>query len=331
MASTLPITISVVVPCHNAAPFLARTLAAIVAQSWRELEIVLVDDGSTDDSVAVALATGDERLRIIRQEASGGPSGPRNRAIAEARGRYIFFCDADDVMHPGKIERQVRVFEQHPAVALVFTDFEVIDADGQVLEPSFIAQYDTLKRIVAAGPGPDGGLRREQLLDGLLRANFIGTSGVAVRKAVLDDVGVFDPSLASSEDLDLWLRIARRHACAFLDMIGHAYRRHPGSLMHENGLRHPLARIEVLRRQLGPEATPAQVRLIRYWLGRNYCGLGYLHERRREYAAARDFYLESLRVRPNLQAAWGWAKAQTIGRLRSGADAGAAFEPQNWE
>jgi glycosyltransferase involved in cell wall biosynthesis len=331
LASTLPTTVSVVVPCRNAAPFLARTLAAIVAQSWRDLEIVLVDDGSTDNSVEVALATADDRLHVIRQNASGGPSGPRNRAIAEARGRYVFFCDADDIMHPGKIERQVQVFEQCPAVGMVFTDFAVIDAEGQVLESSFVAQYGTLTRIVAAGPGPEGGLRRELLLDGLLRANFIGTSGVAVRKAVLDAVGVFDTSLPSSEDLDLWLRIARRFPCAYLDMVGHGYRRHSASVMHDNGLKHPLARIEVMRRQLGPETTPEQVRLIRYWLGRNYCGLGYLHERRCEYAAARDFYLESLRARPNLQAAWGLAKMQTIGRLRPGVEAGAGVDRRNGE
>lgn len=306
--STSPLTVSVVVPCHNAAPFLARTLVAICSQSWRDLEIILVDDGSTDDSIAVAEAVGDPRLRIIRQAASGGPSAPRNRAIAESRGRYVFFCDADDVMRPGKIEEQVRILEDHPGVALVFTDFEVIDPDDRVLEASFLAPYHSLRQIVAAGVGPEGGLKRGLMVDGLLRANFIGTSSVAVRKAVLDEVGAFDTGLASSEDLDLWLRVARRYDCAFLDQVGHGYRRHPGSLMHEASSRHPLARIEVLRRQMGPGTTPAQARLVRYWLGRNYCGLGYLHEQRREYGRARDFYLESLRWRPNLQAVWGLAK-----------------------
>lgn len=310
MDSPSPITVSVVVPCHNAAPYLARTLASIRAQSWRDLEIILVDDGSTDGSVAVAESVADPRLRIFRQAASGGPSAPRNRAIAESRGRYVFFCDADDVMRQGKVEAQVRLLEERPGVGLVFTDFEVIDPEDRVLEASFLAPYRTLRRIVAAGPGPEGGLRRDLLLDGLLRANFIGTSSVAVRRSVLDEVGGFDPSLASSEDLDLWLRVARRHAFAFLDLVGHGYRRHPGSVMHERSSpRHPLARIEVLRRQLGPGATPAQARAVRYWLGRNYCGLGYLHETRGEHDRAREFYLESLRARPNLQAAWGWAKS----------------------
>ncbi len=307
--STSPVTVSVVVPCHNAEPYLGRTLASICAQSWRDLEIIVVDDGSTDGSVAVAEGLGDPRLRVVRQAASGGPSAPRNRGIAEARGRLVFFCDADDVMRPGKVEAQVALLKAHPDVGLVFTDFEVIDLEDRVLEGSFLAPFATLRRVVAAGPGPEGGLRRDRLLDGLLRANFIGTSSVAVRKSVLDDVGGFDPALPSSEDLDLWLRIARCHACAFLDLVGHGYRRRPGSVMHDNSPRHPLARIEVLERQLAAGATPAQRRVIRQWIARNLCGLGYLSELQGDHARARTFHLESLRARPNLQAAWGWGKA----------------------
>ncbi len=317
MTENSPPTVSVVVPCHNAAAYLRETLDAILAQSWKDLEILLVDDGSTDDPAAVAAACADDRIRLWRQPASGGPSRPRNRAIGEARGRYVFFCDADDVMRPGKIEGQVRLLERFPEVALVFTDFEVIDAGGRVLEPSFLAAYETLRRIVAAGTGPDGELHRDLLVRGLLAANFIGTSSVAVRKSVLDEVGVFDESLASSEDLDLWLRIARRHGCAYLDMAGHGYRKHPASLMHEDSDRHPLARIEVMRRQYAWRPGRAERRLIGYWLSRNFCSLGYLSEQRGEAAAARRYYLESLRARPNPAAAWGWLKCRTIrGRER---------------
>jgi glycosyltransferase involved in cell wall biosynthesis len=307
---------SIVVPCHNAAAYLGTTLAAILAQSCRDLEVLVVDDGSTDDPAAVVAACGDDRVRLWHQPASGGPSRPRNRALAEARGRYVFFCDADDVMKPGKVEQQVALLEAHPEVALVFTDFEVIDDQGTVLESSFLSRYRTLKDIVAAGLESHGGLRRELLVLGLIRANFIGTSSVAVRRSVLQEIGGFDESLASSEDLDLWLRIARRHPCAYLDLVGHAYRRHAGSLMHEVSDRHPLARIEVMLRQL-EQAPSGQVRReVGYWLGRNYCSLGYLNERRGAYAAARDYYGRSLRARPGVQAAWGLFKCQIVGRLR---------------
>lgn len=307
--------VSVVVPCHDAAPYLGRTLASILAQSWQDLEVLVVDDGSRDDPAAVVDAIGDRRVRFWRQPASGGPSAPRNRAIAESRGRYIFFCDADDVMKPGKIERQVGILADRPAVALVFTDFEVVDEDDRVLEPSFLAAYETLRTIVAAGALEDGSLRADLLVCGLIRANFIGTSSVAVRREVLRGIGGFDEGLASSEDLDLWLRIARRHGCAFLDIVGHSYRRHSGSLMHEASDRHPLARIEVMRRQLDQRTNGRERRLIRYWLGRNYCSLGYLNEQRGDWPAARDYYGRALLARPAPLAAWGWLKSLTCGRL----------------
>ncbi|MBK8015283.1 MAG: glycosyltransferase [Betaproteobacteria bacterium] len=315
--------VSVVVPCHNAAAFLGRTLTSILAQSWRDLEVLVVDDGSSDDTAAVVGGIADARVRFWRQAASGGPSAPRNRAIAAARGRYVFFCDADDVMKPGKIERQVAILAARPAVALVFTDFEVVDEDDRLLEPSFLAAYSTLRAIVAGGEQADGSLRRDLMVCGLIRANFIGTSSVAVRRDVLAEVGVFDESLASSEDLDLWLRIARRHGCAFLDIVGHAYRRHAGSLMHEAGDRHPLARIEVMRRQLGCRPSSRERRLIRYWLGRNYCALGYLNEKRGNWAEARAYYVQSLRVRPGLLVVWGWVRCLARELLRGRGDGAA--------
>jgi glycosyltransferase involved in cell wall biosynthesis/putative flippase GtrA len=316
LATDSPIIASIVVPCHNAAAFLPATLASILSQSVESLEVLVVDDGSTDGSAAVVTGIGDDRVRLWRQSPSGGPSGPRNRAIAEARGRYVFFCDADDVMYPGKVARQVAILEENPGVALVFTDFAVIDGDGRVLEPSFLGGYQTLRDVVAAGAGPGGALRRDLVVSGLLKANFIGTSSVAVRRSVLEQVGPFDETLASSEDLELWLRIARGHTCAFLDMVGHGYRRHPASLMQEGTDRHPLARIEVLRRQLAAGITAADRRVIRGWLASNYCSLGYLEERRGHFDPARQYYLESVRARPNQQAAWGLAKSAMTGGWR---------------
>lgn len=156
------------------------------------------------------------------------------------------------------------------------------------------------------------------MVSGLLRANFIGTSSVAVRRSVLDEVGLFDESLASSEDLDLWLRIARRYACAYLDILGHSYRRHPSSLMQVLSARHPLARIEVLQRQLALSRGRSDRRIISHWLSRNYSTLGYISEREGQVVAAQHYYLESLRARVNLMAFYGLLKTQTLGRLRGG-------------
>lgn len=310
--------VSVVVPCHNATAYLRATLDGILTQTGPSLEVVLVDDGSSDDPAAIVSACGDERIRFLRQPASGGPSRPRNKAIAVARGRYVAFCDADDVMLPGKLEQQVALLEGHPRLGMVFTNFQVIDAAGGLLEASFLANYETLWKIVDQGVGPDGELGREQLVLGLLTANFVGTSSVVVRRSVLDDVGGFDESLVSSEDLELWLRIARRYPCAYLDLIGHGYRRRADSLMQEDSPRHPLARIEVMRRQQVLPSGPAERRVIRYWLSFNHRVLAYILGRNGDLAGARKHYLESYRIQPNVLAAVGWFKAATVKRLSQG-------------
>lgn len=212
-------------------------------------------------------------------------------------------------MLPGKIERQMAVHRRHPGLGLSFTDFQVVDAAGRVLKPSFLREYDTLWKIVARGVGESGGLDRASVYCGLLAANFIGTSGVAVRSDVLDDVGAFDESLASCEDLDLWLRISRRYDCAYVDTVGHAYRRHPSSVMHEVSPVHPRARIAVLERQLGFPTDAQAARIIRSKLALNYTALGYVFELAGDRARARENYCESLRRRPSWGAAWGWLKA----------------------
>ncbi len=288
--------VSVVVPCHNAAGFLHETLASILRQSYAHLEILLVDDGSDDDPLSVANSLGDERIRYLRIPASGGPSRPRNLGVREARGDYIFFCDADDVMLPGKIAAQVARLDAQPDLGLVFTNFQVVDAGGAVTNPDFLADYETFREVSRLPASAGGGLDRAGLRRGLLRANFIGTSGVAVRKAVLDAVGGFDESLASSEDLDLWLRIARDFDCGYLDMVGHSYRKHPASVMHQVEARHPLARIRVLERNLPAGDDPLTRRVVRRRLADNHVAAGYAFQVHGELARAAGRYLRAFRL-----------------------------------
>lgn len=313
--SALRPSVSVVIPCHNAARWLPETLVSVLQQSHRDLEVVVVDDGSTDHPEVVVDSLGDPRVRILSIPAGGTPSRPRNHGVRNSLGQIVFFCDADDVMLPGKIERQVEHLRLLPGVGMCFTDFEVIDVGGQVLEPSFTAPYRELWKLVRQSVAADGGFAREAFVSGLLSGNFIGTSGVAVRRSVLDDVGGFDEDLVSSEDFDLWLRIARRHACSFLNLVGHRYRRHPASLMQENSVRHPLARITVLERQFAFIDSPVDRRVVRRRLAANYSSVGYCHERNGLVKEAREGYREALRLWPFPSAAWGLLKTVMAGGL----------------
>lgn len=108
----MPPLVSVLIPCHNAAPWLHDTLASVLDQTWQNLEVIVIDDGSTDDTIAVARRSeSDRRVRVISQP-NAGQSASENRAVRESRGEYLEFLDADDLLAPDKIERQVAVLEQ---------------------------------------------------------------------------------------------------------------------------------------------------------------------------------------------------------------------------
>lgn len=307
--------VSVVVPCHNAATYLPESLGSILGQSAAALEVILVDDGSTDDPGSVVDRLGDARIRFFSIPASGGPSRPRNLGIEQARGDFVFFFDADDVMLPGKIAAQLAAFAAHPELALTFTNFRVIGADGALLNPDFLAGYETFHAVLARGLTAAGGLHRDALFHGLLCASFIGTSGVAVRRSVLAGTGGFDPSLASSEDADLWLRVARGHDCGYVDIVGHCYRRHPGSIMHQVEARHPLARIEVIRRNLPHVTDPETARVVQRRLAENHVALGFIWQRRGDARRARANYREALRLSPSAGALAGYLKCLVGGPL----------------
>ena len=115
--------VSVVIPAYNAADYLGETLESVLAQDCGELEVLVVDDGSTDGTADVVDALDDPRLRCIRLDPSGGPSRPRNRGVEAARAPWVALFDSDDLMLPGKLRRAVELFEQRPQLGLVFTDF----------------------------------------------------------------------------------------------------------------------------------------------------------------------------------------------------------------
>lgn len=300
--------ISIVMPCYNASAYLGKALRSVLDQEGPSREVLLVDDGSTDDPESIVRGLSDPRISFRRIPPSGGPSRPRNLAMAEARGRYVCFFDADDVMLPGKLAAQVAAMDAAPRLAMTFTNFHVMDQVGKVTNPDFLAGYRTFANLRRLVPEHQTSLPREACYLALLRANFIGTSSVVVRREVLDDIGGFDETLASSEDIDMWLRIARSHDCGYVDIVGHGYRHHPASVMHQFRARHPLARIEVLRRHLdGVTDIPTRRAMLRR-LAENYSSLGFIWQKRGNAALARRNYLESLRLAPSSNALAGYCK-----------------------
>jgi len=196
--------VSVIIPAYNAETTLARALGSVQAQDFRFHEVIVVDDGSTDETAAVAERSVLDGLRLVRHAGNRGSSAALNTGIAAASGDWIAFLDADDEWLPGKMSAQLRALEQQPDAALCATGFETVDASGAVmyrygLEPFPEAPAVFWKR--------------------LLRDSAVAKPSVLARRDALVDAGPFDESLTLGEDQDMWLRIAARHPVAYVHEV----------------------------------------------------------------------------------------------------------------
>jgi O-antigen/teichoic acid export membrane protein/glycosyltransferase involved in cell wall biosynthesis len=186
---------TVVIPAHNTAATIGAAIASALAQSRPDLEVIVVDDGSTDDTVSVARQyERDPRVRVLKRE-RGGPGAARNTALAQASGRYVSMLDSDDLWLPTHLEVAAGVLEQDPRPALVYSHAWSLDDP-----PGLI-------RRESAG-GECGRLTAETFLRRLVERNFLFNSAVTVRRDVLEAVGGCNEKLKAAVDFDLWLRIA---------------------------------------------------------------------------------------------------------------------------
>ena len=244
------VRVSVVMPVHNAEAYVEAALRSVLASDIADLEVIAVDDGSRDRSAAILSAISDPRIVRVHIPASGGPSRPRNVGIARARAPYVAFVDSDDLLKRDKLSAAVQALARWPAANLAFTDFESIDERGALICKSVLADYQAWSKFVSEPAHMNWRtIPQAKFARALVYENFIGTSGVVVRKAALDALGGFDESLAYSEDRDMWFRLAHYGDALFGTQVGHSYRVRPGSLTDGPHIRNANARIAVLRRE----------------------------------------------------------------------------------
>ncbi len=184
-------TVSVVIPTYNSARYLPETLESVFSQTYKDIEVIVVDDGSTDNT-AKRIESFRDRITFI-QQINSGPAGARNRAIFVAKGKYIAFLDADDLWAPNKLELQLSHMESCPDVLMTCTDFSRNEQPG-VMKDSILGSY----------PHACSG----DIFNAILHGPFTATSSILVRTEALKRAGIFDPTLRGPEDTDLWLRIA---------------------------------------------------------------------------------------------------------------------------
>lgn len=184
-------TVSVIIAAYNYGHYLPQALDSALAQSFTDLEILVVDDGSTDDTAEVIERYAhDPRMRYVRREHAGQPA-TKNAGIRASRGRWIAFLDADDAWLTDKLARQLAAAGDDPRTGVVYCDFAPIDAEGHLLA--------TATRTLPRG----------EVLDEMFLRNFVCFSSAMVRREVFDRIGMFDESIPLAIDYDLWLRAAR--------------------------------------------------------------------------------------------------------------------------
>jgi glycosyltransferase involved in cell wall biosynthesis len=206
-----PDSVSVVIPSFNCGSFVTQAIDSVLAQTSAPAEVIVVDDGSTDDT-AERLKPYRDRIRYVFQE-NRGVSAARNRAVAESRGNFVAFLDADDVWHPRKLELQLKAFATAPDVGLLSTT--------TFHWPAFVFPELTEDISDAIIPIP---------WDDLAVKCRFGTSSVVVRRSTLERAGPFDTELQGPEDRDMWLRIGEVAKVARLNLPLTGYRSVPGSL-----------------------------------------------------------------------------------------------------
>jgi glycosyltransferase involved in cell wall biosynthesis len=279
-------TVDVIIPAFNAARYLPSAIESVISQTFDDWQILVVDDGSTDNTeevVAPFLARLGPRIRYIKQD-NRGVSVARNTAILASTAEFIALLDADDVWLPCRLSESLKVLAERPQAGLAYGLIGTIDPE------------DRLGSLWAGNPAHAEGHIAPYIY---MRAVELPSPTITLRRKCIDEVGAFDESLRVTEDRDLWLRIALRYEVAFVPTILALYRVSPSSLSTDPN-----------------RMLQAQLKFIRKHYGAAGCGL-----RSRQAAMARCYrqQADNLKMRGRASAAlWSSLRAVTLYPLSIG-------------
>jgi glycosyltransferase involved in cell wall biosynthesis len=292
---------SVVIPAYNAARWLGQTLESWVRQTVSDFEVIVVDDGSEDETVAVA-QTFESRLnlRVIRERRSGAPAYPCNVGCRAARGELIVPCDADDLAAPDRLEWTRLAWNMFGRRdCLIFSDFAVIDAQGNTLRDSGLAEFSVLGQATTEMLGNGIALlSAEAAFDALLVGAFIRPCAFAIPRRLIEKVGGYDESLRNGQDFDLSVRTAREYPFVWVQRILGLYRLVPGNIGSRSATELAPSRLAVLQRLLAMPLTRVQEHRVRDWIAGNYETLGYEYGNQGKLRQSLNAYWQAFLQRP---------------------------------
>ncbi len=209
-------TVSVIIPNYNYEAFIEKTIDSVLSQTYEAIEVVVVDDGSRDNSLEVLRKYG-EKIKVVSQS-NQGVSTARNKGVSESKGEYLAFLDADDLWLPSKLQREMERFFERPDFGLVHCSVSYIDPQGQIIGEN--------------RNGNEGWLASDILT--LRRGAVIGAGSTSVvRRSVFDEVDGFDSRLSTSADWEFCYRVASKYCIGFVDEPLVQYRMHTTN-MHSN-------------------------------------------------------------------------------------------------
>ncbi|MFH1230501.1 MAG: glycosyltransferase family A protein, partial [Planctomycetota bacterium] len=194
--------ISIIIPAYNRGHLLKRTIESVLTQTFHDFELIIVDDGSTDDTKEVVgnLQKRDSRIKYIWQKNSGAPARPKNTGIKNSKGEFIAFLDDDDEWLSQKLEKQIQLFRNSQKRNLGFIGCNAFIVNGK--------NNKTQEYITP---------RYKNIFRKLLESDFIwSSSSIIIKRKVFDDIGLFDERLKMADDWDMWIRIARKYDFDFV-------------------------------------------------------------------------------------------------------------------
>lgn len=252
MPDAQPPLVSVIVPAFNAETTLRQSLQSALSGTYENIEIIVVDDGSTDATAdsAQQFADAEKRMRVHRQP-RGGVAAAFNAGLELAEGDYVARLDADDLWHPAKLDRQMELALRDPDAAFIYSFVRYVDGEGRVLADA-----------------PTQRFPRHALCRGIYESLVGGNSSALMRRSAVAAVGGYDPRLASWEDLLLQLRISARHPIAFVPEYLVGYRVRPDSLSADP---HNMLGSWRAARGLIEELFPQVPRFVRDWAHARRC------------------------------------------------------------
>jgi glycosyltransferase involved in cell wall biosynthesis len=231
--------VSICIPVRDGSRWIEETIDSVFAQTYSEFELLVVDDGSTDDTLERVRSRDDERVRVVMNENPAGPAANHSRCVELARGRLVKFLHHDDLLYPTCVEEMAQVFERHPAVGLVFCRRDVLlqdpgDPSARRWQERYGVLHDNFEAIDAVNRGSDVLRQYVPALRGPHVDNWIGEpSVVMVRRSCFDRVGLFNARMRLMYDLEMWLRVAAVSDLGFIDEPLVGYRHHSESWTSE--------------------------------------------------------------------------------------------------